>query len=170
MNPFYGALTLNIGYLWFRWLSYYFHWVGPGDFLWRMPVFPLLIAFPFIQFLVVRRRLQQVQMGATAKNTSLFAWYKEAAKTGLLAAVLVSGSLWLYYSYIDRTYLPTSIMKAIAEAIQSGMPAEQLKSYAETIKLFNQTNTRAVFTLSGLTVFGMLSAWPAAILAIKFQK
>lgn len=166
MSPLYGALTLNIAYLWFRWLSQYFHWVEPGDFLWRMPVFPLLIAFPFIQFLVVQRRMRLVQNG----EASLFVWYKEAAKTGLLTAVFVSGSIWLYYSYIDRTYLPSSIMSAIAEAIKSGMPTEQLKTYAETIKLFNQTNSRAVFTLSGLTVFGMLSAWPAALLALKFKK
>jgi hypothetical protein len=170
MSPLYGALTLNIAYLWFRWLSQYFHWVGPGDFLWRMPVFPLLIAFPFIQFLVVRRRMQQIQNGAVIENPSLFVWYKEAAKTGLLTAVFVSGSIWLYYTYIDRTYLPSSIISAIAEAIKSGMPAEQMKTYAETLKLFNQTNSRAVFTLSGLTVFGMLSAWPAALLALKFKK
>ena len=168
MNPLYGALFLNISYLSFRWFAMHFHWFEPGDFLWKMPVFPILVALPVLQIFAVQRFLTRLERGEATQN-SFFATYKDAAKVGLLASVLISASIWLYYSFIDKTYLPAVVLQAISEAATDGLPAEQLKSYGQTISTFNQPNLRAVFTLSGLTVFGMLSAWPAALFSMQLK-
>ena len=168
MRPLYAALILNLAYLGFRWMSMFFNWFGPGDFLWKMPVFPLLIVLPVLQFFVVQHFMRRLEMGEL-NQTSFFSAFKEAAKMGLISAVFVSASIWLYYSFLDKTYLPTSIAYAINEAAAGGLAPDQLKGYSQTISTFNQPNLRSVFTLSGLTVFGMLSAWPAAFFAVKLR-
>lgn len=169
MSPLLGALTLNVAYLAFRWFSALFHWLEPGDFLWKMPVFPVLIALPIFQFFAVSHHVQRIKRGEIPQG-SIFSGYKEAAKLGLLTAVFLSASLWLYYRFIDTAYLQLAIQHAIAEAALGGLPADQLRSYGQTISTFNQPNLRAVFTLSGLTVFGMLSAWPATLLSIRLLR
>jgi len=169
MNTWYAALLLNLDYLCFRMISVYFKWFSPEDFLWKMPVFPVLVVLPVLQFALVRRFLHRLRQGEV-KQDSFFSAYKEAAKLGLLSAVLLSVTVWFYYSFINKTYLPTAVIFAVSEAVSSGMPADQLSAYSQTISTFNQPNLRAVFTLSGMTVFGMLSAWPAAFYASKHTK
>jgi len=168
MTPFYGALLLNFLYLLFRLLSMVFNWFEPGDFLGKMPIFPVLIFLPVLQFFVVQHFLKRIKKGEVVQ-TSVFSAYKEAAKLGLISAVLISGSIYVHYSFIDVAFLPNSIANAISEAAAGGLPPDQLESYRKTISTFNQPNLRAVFTLSGLTVFGMLSAWPTALFSIKFR-
>ena len=76
MTPFYGALLLNFLYLLFRLLSMVFNWFEPGDFLGKMPIFPVLIFLPVLQFFVVQHFLKRIKKGEVVQ-TSVFSAYKE---------------------------------------------------------------------------------------------
>ncbi len=145
---------LGLGYLLYRMvhlpelLNAWIAGEGHFGFFLRMPAAPLLLALLPFQFVVARQAFLQGKSGFEA--------FKEAGKVALLTAVLCSGAVWLYYGWIDPEYLPGLVDMAASE-LPAELSLEDRAKFMDNLTTLNSLKLRTVFTMSGLTAYGLIS-------------
>lgn len=100
------------------------------------------------------------------KNTGLFSIteaFKTGARVALITAITTAAFVYLYYEIIDPDYLEILSIKRLQEA-QGILQGEELENFKKATQFFNSPGTRSLFTLSGMTIFGLISSLIIALL------
>lgn len=122
----------------------------------NFPVAPLLIiTFAGIVYAILKY-----------KDTGLFSVaeaFKAGARVALITAIISAAFVYLYYAIIDTDYLEILSIKRLQEA-QGILQGEELENFKKATQFFNSPGTRSLFTLSGMTIFGLLSSLIIALL------
>lgn len=122
----------------------------------NFPVAPLLvITFAGIVYAILKY-----------KDSGIFSVveaFKEGARVALVTAVLSAGFVYVYYTLIDTDYLEILSIKRLQEA-QGILQGAEMENFKKATEFFNSAGTRALFTLSGMTIFGLLSSLIVALI------
>ncbi|MCX7744085.1 MAG: DUF4199 domain-containing protein [Flavobacteriales bacterium] len=122
----------------------------------KFPVAPLLvITFAGVVYAILKY-----------KDSGLFSVieaFKEGARVALVTAVISAGFVYLYYEWIDPDYLEILSIKRLQEA-QELLQGDELNNFKKATEFFNHAGTRALFTLSGMTIIGLLSSLIVALI------
>ncbi len=122
----------------------------------NFPIAPLLIiTFAGIIYAILKYKESALFSVAEA--------FKAGARVGLVTAVISAGFVYLYYTTIDPDYLEILSIKRLQEA-QGVLQGEELENFKKVTQFFNAAGTRSLFTLSGMTIFGLLSSLIIALL------
>lgn len=122
----------------------------------NFPVAPLLIiTFAGIVYAILQYKESGLFSVAEA--------FKAGARVALITAVLSAGFVYLYYTTVDPDYLEILSIKRMQEA-QGVLQGEELENFKKATEFFNAPGTRSLFTLSGMTIFGLLSSLIIALI------
>jgi len=122
----------------------------------NFPVAPLLIiTFAGIVYAILKYKESGLFSVAEA--------FKAGARVALITAVISAGFVYLYYTTVDPDYLEILSIKRLQEA-QGVLQGEELENFKKATEFFNSPGTRSLFTLSGMTIFGLLSSLIIALL------
>ena len=120
------------------------------------PIAPLLITtFAGIVYIILKFR--------KSGKFNVAGAFKEGGKVALVSALLSSFIVYIYYTGIDPDFL--EILKIEKMKLASTLTdPKALENYKKATEFFNSASTRSLFTLSGMTIFGLISSLIIALL------
>lgn len=143
----FNALCISLSYFVVRGFLFISGWEYTFDFFHRFPMGWFILFFTLWLFWLTRQSFRR-----TGEFTQAF---RDGGRFGLFTAVFVTLFLWIYYTQIDVGYLSGLIQERI-DAARGQISAEDLARLKDNLDALNSLKTRLLFTLSGLTIYGMI--------------
>jgi hypothetical protein len=143
----FNALWISLSYFVVRGFLFISGWEYAFDFFHRFPIGWFLIMFTLLLFWRTRQSFK--------RTGELIQAFRDGGRFSLFTAVFVTLFLWIYYAQVDVGYLSGLIQERI-EAAQGQISAEDLIRLKGNLEALNSLKIRLLFTLSGLTIYGLL--------------
>ncbi len=143
----FNALWVSLSYFVVRGFLFISGWEYQFDFLHRFPIGWFLVLFTLLLFWRTRQSFR--------RTGEIIQAFRDGGRFSLFTAVFVTLFLWVYYSRVDVGYLSGLVQERI-EAARGSLSSEDLVRLKSNLEALNSLKIRLLFTLSGLTISGLL--------------
>ena len=143
----FNALWISLSFFVVRGFLFISGWEYQFDFFHRFPIGWFLVLFTLLLFWRTRQSFK--------RTGELIQSFRDGGRFSLFTAVFVTLFLWIYYAHVDVGYLSGLVQERI-EAARLQLSPEDLIRLKSNLEALNSLKIRLLFTLSGLTIFGLL--------------